>query len=72
MPDITLKAHFDGQNIKLDEPNELPRDSQLLVTVLAPTELDQERAEWFDLSMQGLARAYGDDEPDYSTVKILP
>ena len=36
MPTISLKAHFDGQTILLDEPAELPFDAQLLVTVLSP------------------------------------
>ena len=72
MAAITLKAHFDGNSIKLDEPYPLPMDAQLLVTVLTPIDANQERAEWFELSMQGLARAYGDDEPDYSAAEILP
>ena len=71
MPAVTLKAHFDGKEIKLDEAYDLPPNAQLLVTVLSPTDLNQERADWFELSMQGLANAYGDDEPVYSTVKIL-
>lgn len=29
MPAISLKAHFDGKHIQLDEPYELPRDAQL-------------------------------------------
>ena len=37
---ISLKAHFDGQNIKLDEPAELPRDARLLVTILSPVPVD--------------------------------
>jgi hypothetical protein len=72
MAAITLKAHFDGNSIKLDEPYPLPMDAQLLVTVLTPIDANQERTEWFELSMQGLARAYGDDEPDYSAAEILP
>jgi hypothetical protein len=37
---ISLKAHFDGQAIQLDEPAELPCDAQLLVTVLSPVPLE--------------------------------
>ena len=66
MPVISLKAHFDGQKIQLDEPFDLPRDASLLVTILSPTLLDQERQEWFALSTARLAAAYGDAEPDYS------
>lgn len=72
MPAISLKAHFDGKHIQLDEPYELPRDAQLLVTVLAPTAQELERTEWLRLSMQGLDRAYGENEPDYSAADILP
>jgi hypothetical protein len=72
MPIISLKAHFDGKHIRLDEPFELPLDAQLLVTVLTPSASDQERADWLELSIQGLERAYGDNEPDYSTAEILP
>ena len=40
MPTIRLKGHFDGHVIQLDEPQELPRDVPLQVTVIsaiAPT-----------------------------------
>jgi hypothetical protein len=65
MPAITLKAHFDGEQIRLDEPYELPRDAPLIVTVLSPS-LEEERAEWAKLSAANLARVYGDDEPEYT------
>ncbi len=42
MPTIRLKAHFDGLAIQLDEQFELPRDAQLLVTVLPSAELEGE------------------------------
>ena len=34
MPSMSLKAHFDGERIQLDETFDLPRDTPLLVTVL--------------------------------------
>ena len=40
MPTISLKAHFNGQAIQLDEPIELPFDAQLLVTVLSSSPLE--------------------------------
>jgi hypothetical protein len=64
MPSITLKAHYDGQTILLDEPYELPPNARLLVTVVAPTQ-DAERERWARLGGEGLARAYADSEPDY-------
>jgi len=38
MPAVTLKAHFNGQQIVLDEPFDLPPDSPLIVTVLSNEE----------------------------------
>ena len=70
MPAISLKAHFDGQHIRLDEPFELPRDASLLVTVLSPSTSEGERQAWFALSTTGLSAAYGDAEPDYSDVLV--
>ena len=70
MPAISLRAHFDGTAIQLDEPYELPRDAQLLVTVLPPGPLDVERAEWAALSAEGLAWAFNDNEPDCSEAGV--
>jgi len=72
MPAISLKAHYDGTAIRLDEPYELPRDAQLLVTVLSPVASDDERAAWGMLGAETLARAYGDKEPEYSSADIVP
>ena len=76
MSGMTLKAHFDGKNICPDEPCELPLNTALVVTVVPETDetLDEERAAWFELSRRGFARAYGDDEPDYSAYvgRFLP
>ena len=69
MPTAILKAHYDGEHIVLDEPFELPRNASLMVTVIAP---DDERSEWTALSAQNLARAYGDDEPEYTTADLKP
>ena len=60
----TLHAHFDGNQIQLDEPFELAPNTELLITVL-PTASDEENEDWAMLSLEGLARAYGDDEPEY-------
>jgi hypothetical protein len=60
----TLRAHFDGSQILLDEPFELEPNTELMVTVL-PTS-DEEREDWTRLSLESLARAYSDDEPEYS------
>ena len=60
---ITLKAHFDGKQIRLDEPFELKPQTPLLVVV---GQVDEEREDWYRLSGKGLEAAYGEDEPEYT------
>lgn len=69
MPSLTLKAHFDGERIRLDEPFDLPVNAPLMVTVLSPA-TDSEREQWAQASAAGLARAYGDHEPDYTIADV--
>ncbi len=64
MPAVTLKAHYDGHAIHLDEPFELGPNARLLVTVL-DTGTDRTRTVWADLAAAGLSQAYGEDEPEY-------
>jgi hypothetical protein len=61
MPPISLRAHFDGERIVLDEPFDLVQNSTLLVTILG----DDERNDWTRLAAASLSRAYGDDETKY-------
>jgi hypothetical protein len=42
------------------------------VTVLTPSTGDDQLLGWNDLSANGLARAYGDNEPEYSEADIVP
>jgi len=70
MSSISLKAHYDGKAIRLDEPFDLPEGAQLMVTVLEAAQPDSEKVWWTDLSSRGLARAYGDSEPEYSIADI--
>jgi hypothetical protein len=71
MPAVTLKAHYDGERIVLDEPFELTPDSPLMVTVL-PTAADDQsgHAQWTALSAQNLGRAYAESEPDYTQADV--
>jgi hypothetical protein len=69
MPALSLKAHFNGKQIVLDEPFDLPPDSPLLVTVL-PKENATEDANWHSLTADALARASGEDEPSYSVADV--
>ena len=66
----TLPAHFDGEYIRLDEPCELEPNTRLLVTVLPKEQEDEEHEAWLRLSSEGLARAYGEEEPEYPTELI--
>jgi len=64
MDTISIPAHFDGQQILLDEPCELEPNTKLLVTVLANH--DSERESWLRLSADNLRQAYDDNEEEYS------
>lgn len=70
MTHITLPAHFDGQQIRLDAPYRLEPDARLLVVVLPEVEDEDEREDWLKASLSGLARAYAYDEPEYSPALI--
>ena len=65
----SIPVHFDGVSIQLDEPYPLEPNARLLVTILP--EKDEEREAWLRLSVQRLAGAYGEDEPDYPSTCIL-
>lgn len=69
MPTVSLKAHYDGEHILLDEPFNLPANARLMVTVL-PITSNHERDSWADLAAGGLAAAYAEDEPDYTAADL--
>ena len=72
MPAISLKAHYDGSSIQLDEPYELPLHAQLLVTILPAEAGDLDLFGWHEHSAQSLARADVENEPEYSLADIIP
>lgn len=63
MRTVTLRAHFDGEHIRLDEPCELEPDAPLMITIWPSPEEDREREAWAGFS--GLEAAYAEDEPEY-------
>jgi hypothetical protein len=67
---VTLRAHFDGQYIRLDEPFDLEPDTALIVTVLSDEPDIDEAGGWALLARQGLAAAYSADEVEYPTSAI--
>ena len=70
MPSVTLKAHYDGERIQLDEPFDLPPRASLLVTVLSPQVGDSDRVAWLAASRAALARAFADNEPEYTPADV--
>ncbi len=67
MKTVALSAHYDGKKIELDDPYPLQENAQLVVIVLPR---DDERHDWTRLSTQQLARAYGDNEPEYTKADL--
>lgn len=73
MAAVSLRAHYDGERIQLDEPFQIPANSQSIVTVIPKDEaLRAWRDDWYQLAAQGLARAYGPDEPEYTEADCIP
>jgi hypothetical protein len=70
MSSLTFRAHFDGKKVCLDEPADLAPNTPLLITVLTEDKTQSERAAWLAASQESLARAYGNNEPDYSAATI--
>ena len=66
MPTTAFLAHYDGQQIRVDEPFDLAPNTRLVVTVLPQEGEGETRDAWLRLSAEGLAAAYGDDEPEYT------
>ncbi len=68
MDNISIPAHFDGEQILLDEPFELEPNTKLIVTVLPNHDSDHES--WLLLSADRLDNAYASGEPEYSLDSI--
>jgi hypothetical protein len=66
VPVVTLKAHYDGERILLDEPFEIPANTPLIVTVLSSSVVER-GDDWSSAARDGLSRAYGDTEPTYTS-----
>ena len=66
----TMRAHFDGEQIYLDEPCQLEPDTQLLVFVLPKQSRDDEQDEQLRFSQRALENAYGEKKPENSLEAI--
>jgi len=68
MPMKSIPAHYDGQQVRLDEEVALAPNTRLIVTVLE--DADVERDEFLRLAANGLARAYDENEVEYSEADL--
>lgn len=68
MPLMSIPAHFDGTQVLLDEKVALPTNARLLVTVLDGA--NEEREEFLQLAANSLAKAYSDEEVEYTTADL--
>ena len=63
---MTILGHFDGEQIRLDEPCQLEPNTKVLIVVMPHQPPDGEREDWKHLSRRGLGNAYGQEDPEYS------
>lgn len=69
MKTVALSAHFDGEKVQFDEPCQLEPNTRLMIVVLPP---DNEQQAWSRFSAMQLAKAYGENEPLYTTADLRP
>jgi len=63
-----IEAEIDvNGSVILLEPVHLEKKSRAIVTIIDDAD---EQQEWLRLSAANLARAYGEDEPDYSSTTL--
>jgi hypothetical protein len=72
---VTVPAHFDGKQIQLYNQVNIEPGSKLIITILPIAkniEAKNEKSDdWMSLAMEGLERAYGENEPEYSLNLII-
>ena len=69
MPIVTLQAHYDGRQIVLDDPFDLPASTPLMVTVLpSPADTDSEEAWLRAISASDAFACLADPAEDIYTV----
>lgn len=61
---------LDAQHLKLSQRLAIPAGSKIFITITPLEDLAGENGGWAGLSAQGLGRAYGDQEPEYSPASI--
>ncbi len=74
---LAIPAHFDGLQIRLDEPVNIKPGAKLIITILPKpqesyeTHRNHTEDDWTRLAMAGLENAYGENEPEYSLDLII-
>lgn len=63
---LEIRGHFDGTQILLDEPCELPPNTKVIIKVLQ----DDEETDWLLIGKKSFARCYADNDPEYPLEKI--
>jgi hypothetical protein len=61
---------LDAQHLKLSQSLTIPPGSKIFITITQEEDLAGEPEAWARLSAQGLAGAYGEQEPEYSPASI--
>ena len=64
MSTIALTAHFDGKQIVLDEPFQLPVNASLLVTILPQSDGDIDDRQWLAAASKSDAFAFLNDDSE--------
>lgn len=60
---------IDANHLKLMQPIQISPGSNVVIMIVS-LESIRESQSWYQFSAQGLAAAYGDDEPEYSADSI--
>lgn len=60
---------IDSNHLKLMQPTLLSPGSNVMIVIVQPESVRENQA-WYQFSAQGLAGAYGDDEPEYTVDSI--
>ena len=67
----TVEAIYENGKLTLPRALPLPERTSVRVTIeTSEPGSDTERAAWLKLSETGLARAYGDNEPEYTAADL--
>jgi hypothetical protein len=70
MKTITIPAKRNGSHVDPVEPVEIPDNARLFILIATPENEEETdtgfSADWHALSASGLARAYGEHEPEYA------